>query len=95
MSELTGINMALAYYKNAVLREAPPYVPARVKLHSRVHGDGPFHSTFADAGEHDCQCNRWGAVSVRATNGRLLGVKPAEFEVVTWRPNTDAQRDEN
>jgi hypothetical protein len=52
-----------------------------------VRGDGPFSATFADAGEHDCDSNRWGAISVRATNGQMLGVKPAEFDVVAWRSN--------
>ena len=88
MSELTDTEKALAYYKNGMLHEAPPFVPARVRLHSRVRGDGPFVATFADAGEHDCESNQWGAISVQATNGAMLGVKPAEFDVVTWRPNT-------
>ena len=88
MSELTDTEKALAYYKHGMLHEAPPFVPARVRLHSRVRGDGPFVATFADAGEHDCESNQWGAISVQATNGAMLGVKPAEFDVVTWRPNT-------
>lgn len=87
METMTDTEKALAYYKNGMLNEAPPYVPARVKLHARVHGDWPFAETFADAGEHDCESNRWGAISVRAANGKMLGVKPAEFDVVSWRPN--------
>ena len=87
MNELTDTEKALAYYKNGLLHEAPPFVPARVRLPARVHGDGPFAGTFADAGEHDCKSNQWGAVSVRATNGAMLGVMPAEFEVIGWRPN--------
>lgn len=88
METMTDTEKALAYYKSGMLHEAPPYVPARVTLHSRVRGDGPFAATFADAGEHDCDSNRWGAISVRATNGQMLGVKPAEFDVVAWRSNT-------
>ena len=87
MEQTTDTEKALAYYKSGMLHEAPPYVPARVTLHSRVRGDGPFADTFADAGEHDCESNRWGAISVRATNGKMLGVKPAEFDVVAWRSN--------
>lgn len=87
MAATTDTEKALAYYKNGMLHEAPPFVPARVKLHCRVRGDGPFAGTFADAGEHDCRSNRWGAISVRAVNGQMLGVKPAEFDVVAWRPN--------
>jgi len=87
METMTDTEKALAYYKNGMLHEAPPYVPARVKLHARVRGDGPFAGTFADAGEHDCECNQWGAISIRATNGEMLGVRPAEFDVVAWRSN--------
>lgn len=91
METMTDTEKALAYYKSGMLHEAPPYVPARVTLHSRVRGDGPFAGTFADAGEHDCESNRWGAISVRATNGKMLGVKPAEFDVVAWRSNAGAK----
>ena len=84
---LSNTEMALAYYKAGIEGNRPDYVPARIKLHARVHGDGPFYGTFADAGEHDCHSNQWGALSVRATNGRMLGVKPKEFEPVSWRPN--------
>ena len=89
METMTDTEKALAYYKSGMLNEAPPYVPERVKLHSRVRGDGPFAGTFADAGEHDCESNRWGAISVRATNGKMLGVRPAEFDVVAWRSNAE------
>lgn len=89
MDSMTDTEKALAYYKHGMIGDAaPPYVPSRVKLHSRVRGDGPFAGTFADAGEHDCESNRWGAISVRATNGQMLGVKPAEFEVLAWRSNS-------
>lgn len=33
----------------------------------------------------ECECNQFGAVSVRAEDGHMLGIKPAEFEPVTWR----------
>ena len=78
---------AANYYRAAMAQQRPDWVPCRVRLMTRVKGDFPFHGTFQDAGEHDCECNQWGAVSVKATNGQMLGVKPAEFEVVAWRPN--------
>jgi hypothetical protein len=60
-----------------------------VMLDGPVRGDYPIgHTTMAEANLHEAQCSRWGAVSVRATNGKMLGVKPPEFEVVTWRKNT-------
>ena len=90
MNELTNSEKALCYYKAALSHVAPRYVPARVRLPARVRGDDPFCGTFADAGEHDCECNRWGAVAVRASNGKLLGVKPGEFDVVDWRLNERA-----
>jgi hypothetical protein len=84
---MTDQEKALAYYRAGVEKGIPPFVPARVRLHSRVCGDWPFGATFADAGEHACESNRYGAVSVLATDGTMLGVKPAEFEVVAWREN--------
>lgn len=77
---------ALAYA--AAATGIPPFVPSRVRLHARVHGDFQFAAIFANAGEYDCESNRYGAVSVLATDGKMLGVKPAEFEVLAWRDNT-------
>lgn len=91
MTAMTDAEKALSYYKSGMQFVAPPFVPSRVRLPVRVCGDGPFDSTYADAGEHDCRCNRWGAVSVLATNGQWLGVKPAEFDVIAWRSNADEQ----
>lgn len=68
MDELTSSEKALCYYKAALSHVVPRYVPARVRLPARVRGDGPFYGTFADAGEHDRECNRWGAVAVRAAS---------------------------
>lgn len=84
---------ALEYYQAAVEQRAPKYVPASVRLKHDVRSDFPFAPTFlARAGVHDCVCNRWGAVSVLAEDGQQLGIKPAEFEPVTWRLNEQAER---
>ena len=84
----TDTEMALEYYRAAVEQRKPPWVPARVRLHGPVRGDYPIgHLTLAEAGDHDCESNRWGAVSVRAANGQMLGVKPTEFEPLAWRKN--------
>lgn len=88
MTDLTDTEKSIAYYRSGVEHVAPPYVPSRICLRKRVCGDFIFAATFAEAGEHDCESNRWGAVSVKATNGEALGVKPDEFDVVAWRPNT-------
>lgn len=83
---------ALDYYRAAVEDRAPAWVPARILLQQPVRGDFPFgHTTVAEAGEHECECNAWGAVSVRAGNGQQLGIKPAEFEPLAWRPNEQAR----
>lgn len=84
--------MALNYYRSAVERKRPDFVPARIRLPERVCSDLPMLSEdglgyYADAGEHDCHSNQYGALSVKASNGQMLGVKPGEFEVVAWRPN--------
>jgi hypothetical protein len=81
---------ALNYYRAIVERVRPDYVPSRVFLSARVSGDGIFRSTFAEAGEHDCQSSQWGTISIVATNGEDLGVKPGEFQVVEWRLNHSA-----
>ncbi len=80
---------ALDYYRAAVEDRAPAWVPSRIRLPRAVRGDFPFgHNTVAEAGEHDCDSNLWGAVSVRATNGQMLGIKPKEFQPIAWRPNS-------
>ncbi len=88
---LTEAACALDYYSAASQQRAPKWVPARIYLPNTVHGDFPIgHTTVAEAGTHDCQCNKWGAVSVAATNSKSLGVKPAEFQPLTWRRNEQA-----
>lgn len=78
---------ALEYYRAAAKNLTPAFVPKRIVLERTVRGDGPFASTTAHAGKYDCESNRYGAVSVRATNGQMLGVLPDEFEVIEWQPN--------
>ncbi len=61
----------------------------KVRLPRDVHGDAPvFHKTFAPAGDYQAFWNPYGAVSVIATNGRKLGVKPDEFQWLTNRYGT-------
>ena len=88
---MTDTDKALNYYRAGVEGRRPDFVPAKVRLARAVCGDGPFRSMRADAGDHACESNQWGAVSVRLSNGQVLGVKPAEFEVIEWRVN-DAER---
>ena len=78
---------AAAYYKAVILKKAPPWVPARVRVLREQFGDVPFRGAGVAAGEHECQCNRWGAVSVLARDGEGLGLRLDEFEPVAWREN--------
>ena len=89
---MTNEAAALEYYRAGLEKRAPLYVPSRVRLLKRVTGDVPIgHSTMAEAGEHDCYSNKWGAISVRASNGKLLGIRPTEFEPLAWRENEKAE----
>ena len=82
---------ALDYYRAAVENRAPKWVPSRIHLPAAVRGDYPIgHMTVAEAGSHDCDSNLWGALSVRASNGQMLGIKPAEFQPLAWRLNDRA-----
>jgi len=46
-----------------------------------VHGDWPIgHRLIAQPGIHNAVENQHGAVSVVLSDGRMLGVKPGEFE---------------
>lgn len=83
---------ALEYMTAARTQCAPAWVPDRVMLAKPVRGDFPIgHNVVAEANVYTAQCNRWGAVSVRAPGG-MLGLKPGEFEVVSWRANEAAER---
>ena len=68
-------------------RDMPERVPSRVRVHRLVCGDGPWRSTEVNPGEYACKCNRYGAVSVQATDGTMLGLKPDEFEPIDWVEN--------
>ena len=73
--------------------DRPLYVPSRVRLSKRITGDFPYgYTVFVEPGDYDCQCNRNGAVSVVAGHGKLLGLKPGEFEPIAWRNNVGKER---
>lgn len=88
LDELANASKAVEYYRAGIEQRAPKWVPARVWLAGPVRGDYPIgHTTIAHEGEYECESNRYGAISVVAENGKRLGVKPAEFDVVAWREN--------
>jgi hypothetical protein len=56
-------------------------IGGRVILTRTIRGDWPIgHNTIAEPGVYDAYVNPYGAVSVIAQNGKLLGLKPGEFE---------------
>ena len=82
---------AVDYFSAHHFKRMPAWVPCRIKLDAQLRGDLPIgHDTTAEAGEHDCYSNGYGAMSVRATNGRTLGVKPSECQIIGWRRNEKA-----
>ncbi len=58
--------------------------PSRwIELPHRVSGDWPIgHETFAEPGIYRANSNAHGALSVTATNGKLLGIRPHEMRVL-------------
>lgn len=56
-------------------------LPRMVYLPHAVYGDFPFgHDRSVVNGNHIAYSNPLGALSVKAQNGRLLGIKPDEFD---------------
>lgn len=62
-------------------------IPARVKMLKTVTSDFPLIKPviIAQQGrEYEVASNPLGAISVYLEDGKQLGVKPDEFEVVEW-----------
>lgn len=65
-------------------------VPLKVRMKQTVTGDMPmFFPDSADlitvkGNEYYCWVNRYGALSAILPNGKRLGLKPNEFEVVEF-----------
>lgn len=58
----------------------------RIRLLKTLRSDWPFSNLSVPAGIYEAEMNQHGAVSVRARNGQLLGIKPGEFEFVDEIP---------
>lgn len=92
---MTDQEKEIAYYKASACQsrtgEKPPFVPSMVRLDTRVHDDWPNgHHLQVGPGDFPCECNQYGAVSVRAENGKMLGLRLDEFKPIAWRENTNA-----
>lgn len=93
VSEISDMEKSLDYYRSGMMQRCaearrPKYVPSRVRLTQRVTGDWPIgHGTQSGPGEYDCDSNQYGAVSIRAEDGKMLGLRPNEFEPIAWAAN--------
>ena len=76
-----------AYFKAGMLKQPPPFVPAKVRVLREQFGDSPFLGAGVAAGDHDCMCGTYGAVSVLDRAGQGLGLRLDEFEPLEWREN--------
>lgn len=85
--EIERLQRERSYYRAGILREPPSWVPSRVLVIREQFGDPPFRGAGIAPGEHDCRCNKWGAVSVLDRDGKPLGLRLHEFEPVAWREN--------
>lgn len=88
---MTDQEKELEYFKSAAMQNRtgvkPKYIPEKILVKKRVRGDGPFSSIQIAPGEYGCECNQYGAVSVKATNGQMLGLRLDEFEPLSWTEN--------
>jgi hypothetical protein len=85
MKSMTTDQMAASYYRACHAKQRPEFVPQTVMVLREVRSDMPFMSRGSVApGLHAVECNQWGAVSAFASDGKLLGLRPNEFDVLTW-----------
>ena len=95
LNSLTDAEKAADYHRAGKTQceggtwQRPTWVPSKVRLPKRVRGDFPYSQVEASPGDYECETNRNGAVSVKSSDGSLLGLRPHEFEVLEWRKNED------
>ncbi len=91
------LNRRIAFLQSALSQRGdgkafrPRFVPGRVILPWDVRSEMPLPEIFTGvgkAGEHECSHNQWGAISVKASNGSDIGIKPHECVVVSMTENT-------
>jgi hypothetical protein len=87
---MKDLEMAVNYYRNALLRRKPDFVPKRIMVltlctSDKSSFDKPEDVRIVEQGEYECFSNQYGAVSVECGNGKQLGITPEDFEVIEWR----------
>lgn len=84
------ISPALTYQSENYPASWKGLVPKRVQMATTVRPDFPSCLTWPDDSrcdkgeEYDVYVNSHGAVAAVLPNGKNLGLKPYEFEVVEW-----------
>ena len=79
------------YYEAAAYSRQPKWVPSKIMIPREVRGDMIFAATRVGPGIHECSCNQWGAISVKAENGKMLGIKWNECEIVEFTANAERE----
>ena len=92
LAEPTFLQKLEEYYEAAAYSRHPKWVPSKVMIPREVRGDMIFAATRVGPGIHECSCNQWGAISVKADNGKMLGIKWDECEIVEFTANHTGQR---
>ena len=86
----TMISLALIHQSEHYPASWRGMVPKRVKMATTVRPDFPACLTWPDDSccdngeEYDVYVNSHGAISAVLPNGKNLGLKPYEFEVIEW-----------
>jgi hypothetical protein len=78
---------AVDYFSAHHFNRAPAWLPCRIKVPLEAYPGTPIQDGSPDQCEIDCDCNQLGAMSVRTSNGQMLGVKPNECQIIGWRRN--------
>ena len=85
------LEAAVEYYRTAIVQtrtaQKPRHVPTRVRVLKTVQSEIPIRRSRVMPGDYDCECNPYGAVSVRGSDGQQLGLKLDEFVPLAWREN--------
>ena len=87
LAEPTFVQKLAEYYKAGAEHRMPEWIPSKIVISREVRGDMIFASTRVGPGVHECTCNGWGAISVKAENGKMLGIKWDECEIVELTAN--------
>lgn len=79
---------AIEYYRAALMKKRPKWVPSRIRLVKQVSSSIPgINQVGFEPGDYESTSNQFGAVGVKMQNGKSLGVRQDEFIPVAWVEN--------